>query len=107
MVLGQYTHEGYGNIHREIEHIQKQDKQYLDVSYGPQDGLDDQYYYFTLNDRNENQKLDGHELMMAFKEDYKEGDQEIALHDLMEWVDHVLEKDDKDGEYVFIVAFVS
>ena len=86
-------------------------KEYFDEAHINQTEEDDSYYFFALHDLNHDEYLDGHELRVAFTEenfDPELGEHEPLRHhatlkEAEEMIDHVLEEDDIDGEWVFFL----
>jgi len=88
----------YGDMHRELEHLKQTEGQYNPKIGKLDTDSDEEYYYYTLHDVNEDGYLDGHELYHAFADDYAEEGNVIAHDTLVEWVDHVLEEDDQEQD---------
>lgn len=84
-----------------MEHIKSMAKEGQD----PQAKLTENelvYYLFVLHDTNNDGHLDGHELRAAFT-DFDEDEEDdptryVALDEITDMVDHVLEEDDLNGE---------
>ncbi|KAI9349268.1 hypothetical protein DFJ73DRAFT_760640 [Zopfochytrium polystomum] len=119
------SHEGgnYGDVHlgaetirRKIrERIKKQmdGKTFNDMPMPDPSSEDDQYYYFTLHDYNNDEHLDGHELRVVFSDMEALTDQgrsgrpdmngklakdRLTLEKVEELIDSVLEEDDLDND---------
>ncbi|ORX81968.1 hypothetical protein BCR32DRAFT_232300 [Anaeromyces robustus] len=82
-----YEEDGHSNyaIHRKINHKSENIE-------------DDLLYFFTLHDYNKDSELDGNELFASFMDGFDpEVEEKKDLRYILEWVDHILEEDDIDG----------
>lgn len=65
------------------------------------------YYLFLTHDQNGDGFLDGHELRQAFTDfGDEDGSKYISLEEVSEMIDHVLEEDDLNGEWVMRKDFL-
>jgi len=79
--------DGHSNyaIHRKVNHKSENSE-------------DDLLYFFTLHDYNKDNELDGNELFASFVDGFDPTIEEKKdIEYIMEWVDHILEEDDIDG----------
>jgi Ca2+-binding EF-hand superfamily protein len=91
-----YGHTDYGDIHKETDAYLKksEDIEGVDLSNQKVEKDEERYYWFNLWDHNEDEHLDGHELYGALQE----GEESITHVELANWVDHILDNDDKNGD---------
>ncbi|RKP26655.1 hypothetical protein SYNPS1DRAFT_21627 [Syncephalis pseudoplumigaleata] len=79
----------YGDIHAANEKMGQE--LHLEDKFTQEE---DAYYFFNLNDRNNDGWLDGHELRAAFAAE----EPDAALSYVDDWVERTLKSEDKDGE---------
>ncbi|CDS04759.1 hypothetical protein LRAMOSA07289 [Lichtheimia ramosa] len=98
-------HSNYGDDKTNKQHIMEHIKSMAKEGQDPQAKLTENelvYYLFVLHDTNNDGHLDGHELRAAFT-DFDEDEEDdptryVALDEITDMVDHVLEEDDLNGD---------
>lgn len=91
-----YGSTNYGDKHAADQKLLKEAEKEGDVELAKfkYDESDERHVWFSLHDRDEDRHLDGHELYHAFSD----ADEPYTEIELTDWVDYVLDSDDKDGD---------